>query len=145
MENGNDKIIKLLATVKDNCDSGQFIPIQKSAIKALNSNVNKQMATIYQRRLKYLVKSLKSLNLDVSMPKAGFYLYVKVPEYINSRKINSASEFAIFLLEQEQIFVIPYDNAGKFIRISVAFVAKNKQEEHQIINELKSRLLKYLF
>ena len=54
---GNDKIIKLLATVKDNCDSGQFIPIQKSAIKALNSNINRQMAVFYKDILSVFDKS----------------------------------------------------------------------------------------
>ena len=33
---GNAKLVSAFAAVKDNCDSGQFIPIQKAASYALS-------------------------------------------------------------------------------------------------------------
>ncbi len=137
---GNAKIIKLLATVKDNCDSGQFIPIQKAAIKALESNKNEEMAFLYSQRIEKLSEGLKGLGFNIPRVGGGYYLYIRVPTKVDNISINSAKEFAIWLLTNESIFVIPYDDNGHFIRLSAAFYADNKQTEEQVIAELMNRL-----
>src|SRR5690606_17808365 len=56
---GNDLIVRAFADIKDNTDSGQFIPIQKAATKALlTPEIPKAIRSKYERRLQKLVEAL---------------------------------------------------------------------------------------
>lgn len=143
---GNAKIIKVFSCIKENMDSGQYIPIQHAAITALNDKkrVN-DMIEKYKRR-QYLLKNILSrFNLKTIDAKAGFYQYVEVPKYVNDIKIDSASYFAHFLLEKENIFTIPYDDAGSYIRFSLTFKGDSYEEDMEYLEKLYKCLKKYTF
>lgn len=143
---GNSKVIKVFSCIKENMDSGQYIPIQYAAIKALNdkSRVN-DMIEKYKRR-QYLLKNILSrFNLKTIDAKAGFYQYVEVPKFVDDFQIESASEFAHFLLEKENIFAIPYDDAGSYIRFSLTFKGESYESDMTYLEKLYSRLKKYKF
>src|SRR4029079_14420872 len=54
---GNERIVQALAHVKDNCDSGQFIAIQKAGARALDDvAIPKQVKAKYERRCRKLVE-----------------------------------------------------------------------------------------
>ena len=56
---GNERIVRAFADVKDNCDSGQFIAIQKAAAAALDDEeIPRRTREKYHRRLKKLVAVL---------------------------------------------------------------------------------------
>lgn len=144
---GNKDIVKAYGTIKENMDSGQFLAIQKACITALNNydlitNENKK---IYKRRHELVNKVLVKHGFKAVVPKAGFYEYVNIPKKCNGVSFESAEEFALWLIENVYIMVIPYDNEGKYIRFSMTFKAKDEKEEIEVINELDKRLSKYKF
>ena len=143
---GNNKIIKVFSCIKENMDSGQYIPIQHAAIKALNDKrmVN-DLIEKYKRRQYLLQNILNRFNLKTIDAKAGFYQYVEVPKYIDDLKVESAAEFAHFLLDKENIFSIPYDDAGSYIRFSLTFKGDSYEEDMEYLEKLYTRLKKYKF
>jgi LL-diaminopimelate aminotransferase len=144
---GNEKIVKAVAEIKDNSDSGQFIAIQKAAIQALNTDsIGKKIREKYRTRLQKLVKILSEVGLEASMPGGTYFLYVRVPKGIkNGAQFNNALDMAQFILENDGIVVVPWDDAGSYLRFSATYTAQNEQEEAQLMEALKERLSKYEF
>lgn len=144
---GNKDIIKAYGTIKENMDSGQFLAIQKAAITGLNNyelivNENKNL---YKRRHELINKVLIKHGFRAEIPKAGFYEYVSVPKSCNGVSFESAEEFALWLIENVHIMVIPYDNDGKYVRFSMTFTANDENKEKEVAQELDNRLNKYKF
>ena len=81
---GHERIVRALADVKDNCDSGQFIAIQKAAAAALDDpEIPRRTRAKYRRRLEKLVATLRPLRLR--LPDAGrivFPLHAAAPRAI---------------------------------------------------------------
>ena len=144
---GNKDIIKAYGTIKENLDSGQFLAIQKACIVGLNNyesivNKNKEM---YLRRHKLIKDVLEKCGFKTNVPKAGFYQYVEIPKSCNGVNFESAAEFALWLIENVNIMVIPYDDEGKYIRFSMTFIAEDEEEEKEVALKLEERLKKYKF
>lgn len=134
---GNVKLIAALAKIKSNIDSGIFSAIQLAGIAALEGPQEhiKNMRALYQERRDVLISGLNSLGWDVITPKATFYVWIKIPQKINSIK------FAATLLEKANIVVTPGVGFGKYgegyIRMALT-VAKER------ISEAVARLKKIL-
>lgn len=132
----SEKLIKIFQNVKDNLDSGQFIPIQKGAIKALDSyKFLEENKTKYLNRQIKLHKLLTNLGFDYELPKAGFFAYMKIPKYIDGVYMSNAYKCSMYLLKHYQIMTIPYDEYGSYLRFSLAF----KDEEDLFFDELENR------
>jgi len=141
---GNSKAVKAFATVKDNSDSGQFRAIQKASVKALaNIEITERTVAKYSRRFDLLVEALNEVGFNATKPKGSFYCYVKSPSGTETGKVfNTASEFSEFLITEALISTVPWDDAGRFVRFSVTFEADSPQEEIEVINEMKKRMMK---
>ena len=139
---GNELVVKGVAHVKDNIDSGQFAAIQKAAIHALeHPEITEKILEKYRRRLTKLVEALNSLGFDATMPGGSFFLYVEAPKGIKGgQKFKSGEEFSQYLIKEMMISTVPWDDVGSFTRFSATFAAKGAQEETRIINEIKNRL-----
>lgn len=139
---GNELIIKGFATVKDNNDSGQFIAIQKAGIYAVeHPEITEKISEKYSRRHNLLVEALKEVGFDAKKPKGSFYLYVEVPKGIKGgRRFESAEDFSQYLITEKLISTVPWDDAGRFVRFSVTFIANGEEEERRVIAEVKRRL-----
>lgn len=139
---GNSKLISAFRTIKDNYDSGQFIPIQKAASHALSlPEITEQIASKYSRRLSSLVKVLSEHGFHAEKPKGSFFLYTRIPKAVaNGPEFQSAEEFSQYLIKEFLISTVPWDNAGPYIRFSVTFQADGKTEEQRVLNEINSRL-----
>ena len=139
---GNELIVKGVAHVKDNIDSGQFAAIQTAAIHALeHPEITEKILKKYRRRLTKLVEALNSLGFDATIPGGSFFLYVEAPKGIKGgQKFKSGEEFSQYLIKEMMISTVPWDDVGSFTRFSATFAAKGVQEETRIINEIKSRL-----
>lgn len=144
---GNEVLVKAFATVKDNYDSGQFIPIQKAGAYALKHlELIEPIREKYKRRLSKLADALKNLGFYVNEPKGTFYLYFEIPKGTKDGKtFNSAEEFCDFLIREKYISSVPWDDAGNFLRFSVTFEADTIEEENRIIDEIQKRLAKENF
>ena len=68
---GNARIVRAVADVKDNCDSGQFIAIQKAAAAALDDpEIPRRTREKYRRRLQKLVAALRAAASTATCPAA---------------------------------------------------------------------------
>lgn len=144
---GNKDIIKVYGSVRENLNSGQFLAIQKASITALNNyeRINKEMKEMYLRRHKLIKDVLNKHGFKSEVPKAGFYQYVSVPKSCNGVMFESAEEFSMWLIQNVNILVMPYDVNGKYIRISMAFNAMNEEEEKGVASALDEKLSKFKF
>ena len=139
---GNELVVKGLAHVKDNIDSGQFAAIQKAGVHALeHPEITEKILEKYRRRLTLLVDALNTVGFDAAMSGGSFFLYVQAPKGIKGgQQFNSGEDFSQYLIKEMMISTVPWDDVGNFIRFSATFAAKGPEEEKRIINEIKSRL-----
>ena len=139
---GNELVVKGLAHVKDNIDSGQFAAIQKAGVHALeHPEITEKILEKYRRRLTLLVDALNTVGFDATMSGGSFFLYVQAPKGIKGgQRFNSGEDFSQYLIKEMMISTVPWDDVGNFIRFSATFAAKGPEEEKRIINEIKSRL-----
>ena len=140
---GSEKFIKLFSSVKSNTDSGQFRAIQKAGVYALDNchlvDINRER---YSRRLDLLTKTLKEIGFEATKPKAGFYIYVPIPKGVkNGIRFKTAEEVTLYLLANSLISTVPWDDCGSFLRFSVTYEANTIEDEVNIMNEVKNRLL----
>jgi LL-diaminopimelate aminotransferase len=106
---GNKDIVAGIAKVKDNYDSGVFQAIQEAAITALSSSQKcvEDARKIYKERRDVLVEGLKKIGWEVSLPKASFYVWAKVPKGYTSSQVASK------LLDDAFIVCTPGNGMGK--------------------------------
>jgi LL-diaminopimelate aminotransferase len=138
---GHPKIVQAFADVKDNCDSGQFMAIQQAAATALDHpEISDRIREKYRRRLEKLVKALSHLGFAARMPGGTYFLYVRAPAACAGRTFASAEEVSQFLIQEQSVCCVPWDDAGPYLRFSVTYLAQNEAEEDESMAETVSRL-----
>lgn len=139
---GSEKIVSSYGFVKDNYDSGQFKAIQKAGVYALeHPEITTEIGVKYERRLKALVEALNSVGFSAKMPRGSFYLYVKVPKGTKSGvQFASAEAFSQYLIKENLISSVPWDDVGNYVRFSATFIANDISDEQRILDEVRRRL-----
>ena len=147
---GNPLIVKAYGDMKDNSDSGQFLAIQKAGAAALsNPGITVEISAKYSRRMDLLVDTLNQNGFSAVKPKGSFFLYVAAPKSaaIDGRTtdFDSGEAFSQWLITNELISTVPWDDCGSFVRFSVTFAAQGEAAEKTIATEIARRLSKYQF
>jgi LL-diaminopimelate aminotransferase len=139
---GHERIVSAFADVKDNCDSGQFIAIQKSAITALDDDsLPGSIRAKYQRRLQKLVGMLRGCGFRCQMPGGTYFLYTPAPKAGRGGvSFDNAEAASQFLITDQSIVTVPWDDAGAFLRFSVTYEAKDEAAEDALMQETAHRL-----
>lgn len=140
---GNEKIISAYGHVKDNYDSGQFIAIQKAGIYALDHpEITEKISAKYKRRLKLMVDALNACGFSATMPRGSFYLYTGAPKAARKGSVvfNAAEDVSEFFIKEAHISTVPWDDVGRYLRFSATFIAKDKEDEYRVIDEMQKRL-----
>jgi LL-diaminopimelate aminotransferase len=138
---GHPKIVQAFADVKDNCDSGQFMAIQKAAALALqHPEIADQVREKYRRRLMKLVTALKRVGFDARMPGGSYFLYVPAPKGYAGGDFANAEEASQFLIQEQSVCCVPWDDAGASLRFSATYLAKDEAEENALMAETVERL-----
>jgi LL-diaminopimelate aminotransferase len=138
---GHPKIVQAFADVKDNCDSGQFIAIQQAARAALeHPEIADTVREKYRRRLDKLVVALNQIGLQVKMPGGTYFLYVPAPKACGNRTFANAEEVSQFLITEQSVCCVPWDDAGAFLRFSVTYHAPTEPDEDELMAETVARL-----
>lgn len=139
---GNPLLVQAFSDVKDNCDSGQFIAIQKAAAAALDDeSIPGRTKTKYQRRLTKLVDMLKRCGFECEMPGGTYFLYAKSPKgIVGGPSFDSAEAASQYLITEHSICTVPWDDAGAFLRFSVTYVAADEAAEDALMAETEARL-----
>ncbi len=139
---GNERLVQAFADTKDNFDSGQFIAIQKAAITALqDDSLHRAVRAKYRRRLEKLVATLRRLGFECELPGGTYFLYTKAPRSAEGGPdFETAEEASQFLITQESIVTVPWDDAGNFLRFSVTYEAEDEVAEDALMAETAQRL-----
>ena len=136
---GNSKMIDALFRFKSNLDSGIPQAIQLAAIEALTGNQEDITARNgkYQKRRDKLVTALETIGLKVTKPKAGFYIWAKVPDGYTS------VAYVAELLEKASVAVTPgtgYGQSGEgYVRLSITQPDERLDEGIRRLLALKSK------
>ncbi len=147
---GNPLIVKAYGDMKDNSDSGQFLAIQKAGAAALeHPEITEAIAAKYSRRMDSLVGILRTNGFDASKPQGSFFLYVAAPKSATvegkTERFENGEAFSQWLITNELISTVPWDDCGHFVRFSVTFAAEGETGEQSILEEIGKRLAKYQF
>lgn len=116
---GNKEVIANLLKVKSSLDSGQFIPIQRAARKALSlsSDYGKKVREEYDRRKATAYTLLNKHGIEFYVAPGTFYVWCKIPNGY------TGFEFYDELINKYGIIVTPGyvfgSNTYEFFRISL--------------------------
>jgi LL-diaminopimelate aminotransferase len=149
---GNELLVKAYGDVKDNSDSGQFLAIQHASAYAFDHpEITAMIATKYSRRMDLLVDTLKAAGFQARKPRGSFFLYVAAPKRAEAADGNSAVDFpnaeafSQWMITENLISTVPWDDAGAYVRFSATFAARDGEEERRVIAEIGRRLARYRF
>jgi LL-diaminopimelate aminotransferase len=139
---GNERIVQAFADVKDNCDSGQFLAIQKAAAQALDDpEIPRQVRAKYQRRLHKLVDVLNRTGFRCQMPGGTYFIYATSPKGIaGGPQFETAEAASQYLITEHSICTVPWDDAGAYLRFSVTYEAADERAEDALMAATEERL-----
>jgi len=101
---------------------------QYAAVEALRNGDEDvaEMREAYDERRKYLVKAFNDIGMDCYEPQGAFYVFPCIKRFGMS-----SDEFALKLLEEEKVAVVPgtaFGDCGEgYLRVSYAYSLKNLQ------------------
>src|ERR1700761_479643 len=148
---GNELLVKAYGDVKDNTDSGQFLAIQHASAYAFDHpEITAAIAKKYSRRMDAIVDVLKKSGFKAKKPKGSFFLYVAAPKSAKSAdgktvEFPNGEAFSQWMITENLISTVPWDDAGAYVRFSVTFAAKDEADETRVVAEIARRLGRHTF
>lgn len=141
---GCEEIISIFGKLKSTIDTGIFKALQLTGAKLLDSiegdKYIEESNAKFKQKIQKFVNGLNALGYDVKMPKAAFYLWVKIPPRYNG----DSKQFATDLLEKSGIVLVPgeaFGDMGKgYVRMSVTTSPENLDI---ILNRMKEDGFQY--
>lgn len=133
---GNRDMVRALATIKGYYDYGIFQAIQIAAIVAMRHGdpAIEALAKEYQGRRDVLCDSLSRLGWEIDKPKAGMFVWAKIPEPWAQM---GSIDFSMKLLEEGGVAVSPGRGFGEdgegFLRLAIV---ENSQRLRQAVREI---------
>jgi LL-diaminopimelate aminotransferase len=105
---GNPDVVRGVATVKTNIDSGIFNAVQQAAIAALTGpqDMVEEVRTGYQKRRDLVVSTLNALGWDLEPPRGSIYVWLPTKDGMSS------AEFCELLLERARVVLSPGSGYG---------------------------------
>ncbi len=138
---GNNVIIKAAKNAAYRLGDSYFKAIQAAAIYALkHPKIAMKTAEKYSMRLKLMTDALIELGFDVVMPKASYYLYVKIPKGTKDGLVfKNSKDFSLWLLNEKGIKTNSWNDVGNYTGYTATFSALGYREEEQLMKEFVSR------
>jgi alanine-synthesizing transaminase len=137
---GNTDIIGALAKIKGYYDYGIFSAIQVAGIVAMRDcdDAISEQVKVYQKRRDVLCDGLVKMGWDVQVPKAGMFLWVKIPEpYIRMGSIR----FSIEMMNRANVAVAPGAGFGQegdgYLRLALV---ENENRISQALKQMRRAL-----
>ncbi len=134
---GNRRMIQLLADIKGYFDYGIFQAVQIAAIMALrecDEDIARQ-ALVYQGRRDVLANGLRELGFEVETPRAGMFVWARIPEPYSSM---GSMSFSLACLDKARIVVSPGVGFGEegegWVRIALT---ENEERLKQALRQLR--------
>lgn len=134
---GNSEMVRALSTIKAYYDYGLFQAVQIAAIVALRHTeaAVEAQSQIYQGRRDVLVDGLRRLGWQVNPPRAGMFVWARVPDEWQ-RRMNTL-DFAMKLLEEADVAASPgtgFGPAGEgYLRLALV---ENENRLRQAVRQI---------
>ena len=74
------------------------------------------------------------------MPGGTYFLYTKAPTAAGDRTFASAEEASQYLIHDQSVCCVPWDDAGAYLRFSVTYLAPDEKAEDALMAETVARL-----
>ena len=135
---GNAEMVRALGTIKGYYDYGIFQAVQIAAIVAMRhcDAAVESIAAEYQGRRDVLCDGLARLGWDIERPKAGMFVWAKIPEPWAQM---GSIDFAMKLLEEGGVAASPGRGFGEdgegYLRLAIV---ENSQRLRQAVREIGS-------
>lgn len=137
---GNPEIISGLARIKGYYDYGIFSAIQVAGIVAMrdcDDDIAGQVA-VYQKRRDVLCEGLARMGWPVDIPKAGMFLWVKIPEPYDRM---GSVRFSVEMMERAHVALAPGAGFGEegdgYLRLALV---ENENRIRQALKQMKQSL-----
>ncbi len=137
---GNRQIIEGLAKIKGYYDYGIFSAIQIAGIVAMrdcDDDISEQAAA-YQNRRDVLCEGLVRMGWEVETPKAGMFLWVKIPEPYSRM---GSVRFAVEMMSRANVAVAPGAGFGEegdgWLRLALV---ENENRIRQALKQMRQSL-----
>ncbi len=133
---GNASLVKGLAKIKEQMDSGIFQAVQEAGMVALDQGDQfcDGLRAIYKERRDVVIKALKKTGISCRVPDASFYIWSKVPGGLSSQ------DFVTKLLKQTGVVTTPGNGFGApgegYFRISLTVDTDRLKEAVLRISQL---------
>ncbi len=134
---GNQDLIQTVLTFKSNMDSGQFKPVMRAAIAALNeeSNWYEDLNKIYSERKARVVDIVDLIDCEVATDQVGMFVWARIPD-----AFDHSETFAEHLLNEYRIFVPPGTVFGSEGKKHIRFSLCSPNEVwDEVINRIKNK------
>jgi alanine-synthesizing transaminase len=129
-----------LAKIKGYYDYGIFSAIQVAGIVAMRDcdDTIAEQVDVYQRRRDVLCDGLSKMGWDVEVPKAGMFLWVKIPEPYSGM---GSVKFSIEMMNRANVAVAPGAGFGVegdgYLRLALV---ENENRTAQAIKQMRRAL-----
>jgi len=140
-------IAKACTKMQGQITSGTNCIAQRACISALESPVNKikYMVDEFKLRRELIINLLKDIKgFKLNEPKGAFYVFPDISSFfgttIKDKKINNASDFAIYLLEEAHVATVTGESFGSPNNIRISYAASNENIINAV-NRIKKALL----
>lgn len=137
---GNREMVRALATIKGYYDYGIFQAVQIAAIVAMRhcESAVESIAREYQERRDVLVEGLNRIGWDVEKPKAGMFVWAKIPDQWAQM---GSIDFSMKLMEEAGVAVSPGRGFGEegegYLRLAIV---ENSQRLRQAVRAIGKAL-----
>lgn len=134
---GNSEMIGGLSKIKGYYDYGIFSAIQVAGIVAMrdcDDNIAEQVE-VYQKRRDVLCEGLRKMGWEVEVPKAGMFLWVKIPEPYSRM---GSIKFSIEMMNRANVAVTPGAGFGEegdgYLRLALV---ENENRVNQALKQMR--------
>ena len=140
-------IAKACTKMQGQITSGANCIAQRATIAALEAPVSKikYMVDEFKERRKLIIELLKEINgVKLNQPQGAFYVFPDISSFfgktLKGKKINNASELAIYLLEEAHVATVTGDAFGSPNNIRISYAA-SKEEIKKAIARIRKVLI----
>jgi len=126
---GPKEVISVMTKIQSQSTSNPTSIAQWAAVEALKGPQDflENMLKEFDRRRRFLVEALNNIEgIKCLLPKGAFYVFANIKGILgksfNGKKLDNSTEFAIYLLEEAKVAVVPGIAFGAegYIRLSYA-------------------------
>ena len=133
----NPTFIQWILKVKSNIDSGQFRPMMKAAVKALEQGKEwyDEVNKTYAKRRLIAEEIMNTLGCHFDKTQSGLFLWGRIPD-----NEESSEALADRILYNASVFITPGfifgSNGNRYVRISLCAKEEKMQEALQRIKQM---------